>query len=95
MKKLESTLVFSDAKLKINKLEPKPCIKKVCDLMLYIALLIVLCIMELFYIKIAKKYNIVDIPNFRSSHSVETIKGGGILIPLSLVLLYFYLINTT
>ena len=57
--------------------------------MLYIALFIVLCFMELSYIKIAKKYNIVDIPNFRSSHSVETIKGGGILIPLSLVSLYF------
>jgi UDP-N-acetylmuramyl pentapeptide phosphotransferase/UDP-N-acetylglucosamine-1-phosphate transferase len=33
----------------------------------------------LFYIRIAKKYNIVDKPNNRSSHDNVTIRGGGIV----------------
>jgi UDP-GlcNAc:undecaprenyl-phosphate GlcNAc-1-phosphate transferase len=34
------------------------------------------------YISIAKQFRIVDVPNYRSSHSRVTIRGGGIVIPL-------------
>jgi len=35
------------------------------------------------YFKIADKYNIIDKPNERSSHTLITVRGGGILFPLS------------
>lgn len=41
------------------------------------------------YIFIAKKYNIEDVPNERSSHIVKTIRGGGILFVIS-ILIYFF-----
>lgn len=42
------------------------------------------------YIKIAKKYQIIDIPNERSSHTNKTVRGGGIIIPLSITLWFVY-----
>ena len=42
----------------------------------------------LIYVKLAKKYSIYDIPNNRSSHSIITIRGGGIVFPIS-ILMYF------
>lgn len=51
--------------------------------------LIVLLCLELFllaYFKLADKYNIIDQPNERSSHTVITIRGGGIIFPISIVL---------
>ena len=50
----------------------------------------VLFSIEYLYIEAAKYFNIFDQPNYRSSHSVKTIKGGGILIPISLVFLFFH-----
>jgi len=44
------------------------------------------------YIFIAQKYKIVDNPNFRSSHTTPTIRGGGILFFIA-VLLFFILSN--
>lgn len=41
------------------------------------------------YIKLAQKFNIVDKPNERSSHSEETIRGGGVLFPISILLWSF------
>lgn len=38
------------------------------------------------YIKIAQRYEIVDIPGSRSSHSQITIRGAGIIFPLSAIL---------
>ncbi|HWZ15276.1 MAG TPA: glycosyltransferase family 4 protein [Mucilaginibacter sp.] len=38
-----------------------------------------LFVLELIYLKIADKYNIIDHPNERSSHSNITIRGGGII----------------
>ena len=40
------------------------------------------------YLKIAKAYNIVDKPNHRSSHDVVTIRGGGIVFPISILLFF-------
>lgn len=41
---------------------------------------------ELLYFRIADKYNIIDKPNQRSSHSYITIRGGGIVVPFSALL---------
>lgn len=42
------------------------------------------------YINLAKRYNIVDIPNERSSHSNKTVRGGGIIFPLSIIIWFIY-----
>src|SRR5690606_28089730 len=45
----------------------------------YIIILGLLFITELAYFKIADKYNIIDKPNERSSHTSITLRGGGII----------------
>lgn len=40
----------------------------------------------LFYFRIANHFNIIDKPNERSSHSLITIRGGGIIFPLAILL---------
>nr|WP_315177841.1 UDP-GlcNAc--UDP-phosphate GlcNAc-1-phosphate transferase [uncultured Flavobacterium sp.] len=52
--------------------------------MVYIALLFLLVGIELFYFKIADKYNIIDKPNSRSSHTSITLRGGGIIFPIAI-----------
>ena len=42
-------------------------------------ILVLLFIAELFYFRIADKYNIIDKPNERSSHTRITLRGGGII----------------
>src|SRR5574344_2274299 len=46
---------------------------------LYILIFILLIIAELIYFRIADKYNIIDKPNQRSSHSTIVLRGGGII----------------
>ncbi|RWU05468.1 MraY family glycosyltransferase [Pedobacter chitinilyticus] len=41
--------------------------------------------LELIYFKIADRFNIIDKPNHRSSHTSITIRGGGIIFPLSIL----------
>lgn len=53
--------------------------------MIYLFYLTLLVIAELAYFKIAYRYNIIDKPNHRSSHTVITIRGGGIIFPLAVV----------
>ena len=48
-------------------------------------------VLELIYFKIADKYNIIDKPNHRSSHAQITIRGGGIIFPISLLVGSLYL----
>ena len=43
----------------------------------------------LLYLKLARKYNILDIPNHRSSHAKATVRGGGIIFPISLLGAFF------
>ena len=43
----------------------------------------------LLYLKLAKKYSILDVPNHRSSHMNATVRGGGIIFPIALLLTYF------
>ena len=42
------------------------------------------------YFKIAAHFNIIDQPNKRSSHNIPTIRGGGILFSLSLLLFFLW-----
>lgn len=46
---------------------------------IYILIFILLLIAELIYFRIADKFNIIDKPNERSSHSTIVLRGGGII----------------
>ncbi|MEY8720596.1 glycosyltransferase family 4 protein [Bacteroides stercorirosoris] len=56
--------------------------------MYYIIILVLLFVAELFYFRVADKFNIIDKPNERSSHSRITLRGGGIIFYFG-VLAYF------
>lgn len=56
--------------------------------MTYIFILIGLFILELAYFNVADKFNIIDKPNERSSHSTITLRGGGIIFYFA-ALIYF------
>lgn len=60
----------------------------------YASLLIFTFIASIIYFKFAKLHGIVDEPNSRSAHSEATIRGGGIIFLISL-LLYYILFNET
>lgn len=47
--------------------------------MYYLIILVLLFVVELFYFRMADKYNIIDKPNERSSHKSITLRGGGII----------------
>lgn len=47
--------------------------------MVYCVLFVLLLLAELVYFKIADKFNIIDKPNERSSHSSTVLRGGGII----------------
>lgn len=42
----------------------------------YLVILVLLLVLELAYFKIADKFNIIDKPNERSSHSTIVLRGG-------------------
>ncbi len=56
--------------------------------LVYFCILIILFSLELLYFHIGNRYNIIDKPNDRSSHTSITLRGGGIIFPLSAVLFY-------
>jgi UDP-GlcNAc:undecaprenyl-phosphate GlcNAc-1-phosphate transferase len=56
--------------------------------MIYLIIFAILFILELIYFKIADRYNIIDKPNERSSHSRITLRGGGIIFYIG-ALIYF------
>lgn len=49
---------------------------------IYILIAFLLLAIELFYFKLADRFNIVDKPNQRSSHSMVVLRGGGIIFVL-------------
>jgi UDP-N-acetylmuramyl pentapeptide phosphotransferase/UDP-N-acetylglucosamine-1-phosphate transferase len=57
--------------------------------MIYILLFIVLFVTELVYFRIADHFNIIDKPNQRSSHSKITLRGGGIIFYIGMLLYFF------
>lgn len=56
--------------------------------MIYIALLVLLIAIELIYFKIADHFNIIDKPNNRSSHTTITLRGGGIIFPIAIIIAF-------
>lgn len=52
----------------------------------YLLILIILFVLLLVYFKIADKYNIIDKPNHRSAHTEITLRGGGIIYPISFII---------
>ena len=54
-------------------------IKKNEQFMCYLLILVLLFLAELFYFRIADRFNIIDKPNERSSHSTIVLRGGGII----------------
>jgi UDP-N-acetylmuramyl pentapeptide phosphotransferase/UDP-N-acetylglucosamine-1-phosphate transferase len=57
----------------------------------YLIVFISLIISSLLYFKIAIKYKIIDVPNNRSSHNKITIRGGGVLFFIAILL--FFVLN--
>ena len=56
----------------------------------YSLLLIGLFLLEIMYFRLADKFNIIDKPNERSSHTSITLRGGGVIFYIG-ILLYFLL----
>ena len=56
--------------------------------MIYFILTLILLVCQLTYFKLADRFNIIDKPNERSSHSSITLRGGGIIFVFG-YLLYF------
>ena len=52
-------------------------------MIIYIVIFVILLLTELLYFKIADKFNIIDKPNERSSHSNIVLRGGGIILGVS------------
>lgn len=55
----------------------------------YLLFLAFFFIIELLYFKIADRFNIIDKPNARSSHTAVTIRGGGIIFFVSALFFFF------
>lgn len=58
--------------------------------MQYIIILVLLFVIELVYFKIADKFNIIDKPNERSSHTTVTLRGGGIIFYFGALVFFIY-----
>ncbi len=58
--------------------------------MIYYSAFILLFILEIAYIKLADRFNIIDKPNQRSLHSMVTIRGGGIIFVVGALIYFFY-----
>jgi UDP-GlcNAc:undecaprenyl-phosphate GlcNAc-1-phosphate transferase len=55
---------------------------------IWILLFSSLFMLELIYIKLADKLNIIDKPNLRSSHSIPVVRGGGIIFPMAWIIFF-------
>lgn len=53
--------------------------------MIYLNIFVLLLVAELMYFKIANRFNIIDKPNERSSHSTIVLRGGGIIFFIAIV----------
>ena len=56
-----------------------------CVPMVYALMFVLLLLAELLYFRIADKFNIIDKPNERSSHSSIVLRGGGVIFSLAMV----------
>ena len=63
----------------------------------FIIVTFILLVLELLYFRIADKFNIIDKPNHRSSHTQITLRGGGVVFPIAFLLFaasYFFRENS-
>ena len=63
----------------------------------FIIVTFILLVLELLYFRIADKFNIIDKPNHRSSHTQITLRGGGVIFPIAFLLYaasYFFRENS-
>ena len=56
----------------------------------YVAVALVQLIAINLYFRVAAKLEIIDRPNQRSSHRATTIRGGGVIFPISYLLYLIY-----
>lgn len=56
---------------------------------MYLIITLVLITSLVFYFRIADRFNIIDKPNERSSHTTTTIRGGGIVFSLAVLIAFF------
>lgn len=56
----------------------------------YVLIFFILLLLELIYFKIADKFNIIDKPNERSSHSSIVLRGGGVIFLFSIWIWAFF-----
>ncbi len=56
----------------------------------YLFFILTWFVIEWFYFGIAKRFSIVDKPNARSSHDIVTIRGGGIIFPVAILVGLLY-----
>ena len=54
--------------------------------LIYMIITVLLFVTLLAYFRIADKYNIIDKPNQRSSHTTITLRGGGVIFPVAMIL---------
>ena len=57
----------------------------------YLIVFAVLAVLSYVYLKLAIKFKIIDKPNERSSHTKITVRGGGILFIIAIIL--FFVLN--
>lgn len=57
----------------------------------YLIIAVLLLAAELIYFRIADKFNIIDKPNERSSHSTIVLRGGGIIFAISMIVWQLWL----
>ena len=60
------------------------------DIYIVVLVSIILAAASFIYLKLANKFNIIDKPNHRSSHTQITIRGGGIIFPVAILLFFFF-----
>ena len=53
-----------------------------------IVFFVILVLIELIYFQLADRFNIIDKPNERSSHTKTTLCGGGIIFPIAAILFF-------
>mgnify|MGYP000185691857 CR=1 FL=1 len=56
----------------------------------YALVTLILIIASFIYLKLAIKYKIIDKPNERSSHTKITVRGGGIIFTIAILLFYLF-----
>jgi UDP-N-acetylmuramyl pentapeptide phosphotransferase/UDP-N-acetylglucosamine-1-phosphate transferase len=56
----------------------------------YILIFTILAIVSFIYLKLAIKFKIIDKPNERSSHTKITVRGGGIIFPIAILLFFIF-----